>query len=247
VIGVDGFVLTLGLPPGYEEYLPPGPNSLITLRWVGRRGRYTAPGRFISAESDGRIVWHVEALGTVEVEQGRQVSRAPASGLVHLGPTEPTVGVVLRGRLMDISETGMRCQLAGGGVDPGQQVSVRLVLGEQLVAVRGTVVRMEPGAVEGSLEVAVAFAPDEAQAQVIRRYVLHRQVRDRAGGDRNHRGGERTDGDGGDDAGPPEGPPPGGNGTGGGPARSGQAGRGPSTLTNEVIRVAVRPPEDAGR
>ncbi|MBI1758548.1 MAG: PilZ domain-containing protein [Actinobacteria bacterium] len=182
VIGVDGMVLTLGLPPGFEEFLPPGPNAFITLRWVGRRGRFTAPGRFVAAESDGRAIWKVEALGTVEVEQGRQVSRAPANGLVHLGPAEPTVGVVLRGRLVDISEGGMRCQLAGGGVDPGQQVSVRLVLEERLLAVRGTVVRMEAGAVEGGVEVAVAFEPDEAQAQLIRRYVLHRQVRDRAVG-----------------------------------------------------------------
>lgn len=182
VIGVDGYLLTLGLPAGYEEYLPPGRNALITLRWAGRRGRYTAPGRFVSAEFEGRAIWVVEALGTVEVEQGRQVSRATAHGVVHLGPAEPTVGVVLRGRLVDISEGGMRCQLAGTGVDPGQEVTIRLMLDERLVAVRGTIVRMEPGVDENGVEVAVRFEPDEVQAQAIRRYVLHRQVQDRVSG-----------------------------------------------------------------
>jgi hypothetical protein len=179
-VEVDGFQLTVAATLLAGGVAPPAPGELLTLRWVGRRGRCAAPCRVRAVDPELFATWTVEAIGTVEIEQRRRFARSAADGRVHLGPDEPDVGVVLVGELIDIGEGGLRCRMTAGGVDPDQPVFLRLLLDNRLVTLRGTVLRLiDPGSA-GGIDVVVVFESDAAQAQAIRRYVLTRQLAERA-------------------------------------------------------------------
>jgi hypothetical protein len=162
---------------------PPNVGDPLTLRWVGRRGRCAAPCRVRAVDPRAFATWTLEAGGGVEIEQRRRFARAAGLGPVHLGPDEPEVGVILIGDLVDIGEGGLRCRLAGTGVDPEQPVFVRILLDDQLLMLHGTVLRLGPGGAASDTDTVVTFQPTPAQARQIRRYVLHRQALERARSD----------------------------------------------------------------
>lgn len=176
-----GFRVTVAATALAGGVVPPSLGDRLTLRWASRRGRCAAPCVVRGVHPELFATWTVEARGSVEIEQRRRFARAPGQGPVHLGPDEPDVGLVLVGDLVDISEGGVRCRVGAGGVDPEQPVFLRLLLDDRLVTLRGAVVRLIEHGPAGGLDVAVSFQADPAQAQVIRRYVLARQLAERAG------------------------------------------------------------------
>jgi hypothetical protein len=186
-IEADGLRLTVAATLLAGGVAPPRPGDHLTLRWAGRRGRCAAPCVVQAVHPKLFATWTVEAIGTVEIEQRRRFARAGGQGAVHLGPDEPDVGpdepdvgLVLAGELLDISEGGLRCRVSAGGVDPDQPIFIRLLLDGQVVTLQGTVVRLIAPTPDGRVDVAVAFSADAAQAQAIRRYVLARQLAERA-------------------------------------------------------------------
>jgi PilZ domain len=179
-VEVAGLTLTIAATMLAGGVAAPQPGDLLTLRWVGRRGRCAAPCLVRTVDPVLFATWTVEAVGTVEIEQRRRFARSAADGRVHIGPDEPDVGLVLVGELLDIGEGGLRCRVTTGGVDPQQPVFLRLLLDDRLVTLRGTVLRLlEPGPA-GDVDVVVTFESDAVQAQAIRRYVLARQLAERA-------------------------------------------------------------------
>lgn len=175
VVDVTGYRLTVAATRLAAAVVPPVPGDRIALRWAGRRGRYLAPCLVHSVHPVLFATWTVEAGGTVEIEQRRRFARSAADGPIHLGPAEPELGLVVLGQLLDIGEGGVRCRLAGAGIDPGQPVFLRLALDHEIVTVSGTVLRLGPVGPDGMLEVVVVFDAGSHQGIAIRRYVLHRQ------------------------------------------------------------------------
>lgn len=175
VVSADGYLLTVAATALAAGVAPPGPGDRIGLRWAGRRGRYLAPGLIRSVHPVQFATWTVQAGGTVEIEQRRRFVRAAAGGPVHLGPAEPDLGLVVLGQLLDIGEGGIRCRVAGTGIDPGQPVFVRIVLDDEIVSLSGAVLRLGRPGPDGMLEAVVTFEVDNRQGLAIRRYVLHRQ------------------------------------------------------------------------
>jgi hypothetical protein len=179
-VEATGLQLTLAATVLAGGVAPPRPGDQLTLRWAGQRGRCAAPCVVRSVHPQLFATWTVEAIGTVEIEQRRRFARAPGAGPVHLGPDEPDVGVVLVGQLVDIGEGGLRCRLSAGGLDPEQPVFLRLMLDDRLVTVRGSVLRLIGSGAPDGVDAVISFQADAAQARVIRRYVLQRQLADRA-------------------------------------------------------------------
>jgi PilZ domain len=159
---------------------PPVVGDSVTLRWAGRRGRCAAPCRVRAVDPRQFATWTLEAGGGVEIEQRRRFARAAGLGPIQLGPAEPEVGVILIGELIDIGEGGLRCRLAGTGVDPEQPVFVRILLDGRVMMLHGTVLRLGPGVAGSETDTVVTFQATATQARQIRRYVLHRQSADRA-------------------------------------------------------------------
>lgn len=172
VIRTEGALVTLSLP----QDSVPDQGTAVTLRWpAGERGRYVLIVN-VRTVDENRI--DVEPLGEIAVEQNRSFVRG--------GGGEP---VLLRqpgqddayGWIRDIGEQGIRAHFAGLEVQPGTEVKVLVELGNEIIELTARAVKVAqlrqqvpPGPL--SVELVAIFLPEEAQARVIRRYVLRQQM-----------------------------------------------------------------------
>ncbi|MDT5041950.1 MAG: hypothetical protein QOE51_2935 [Actinoplanes sp.] len=176
VIRAEGPLLTLSMPMAAV----PASGATITIRWpAGARGRY-ALAMTVRSVDENRI--DAEPTGPAQVEQNRNYVRG--------GGGEP---ILLRvpghedayGWIRDISEQGVRAHFGGLDASDGEKVTVLIELDNDIVELHAVVAkvaqlrqRVPPGPM--SVELVAIFLPDEAQARIIRRYVMRQQVLNRA-------------------------------------------------------------------
>ncbi|MGK5680924.1 hypothetical protein [Actinoplanes sp. URMC 104] len=157
--------------------VPPA-HSAVTLRWAAApRGRYEAAGSVASV--DGNRV-DVRLTGEPKIEQSRDFVRG--------GGGEPTVLLLpgrepAHGQVRDFSERSVRAQFTDVEVHPGDDVTLRIQIVDEVVefraravkvsAMRQQIPRRGPLIVE---LVAVFTDADEQQTRVIRRYIMHEQL-----------------------------------------------------------------------
>ncbi len=153
----------------------PPPAAAVTLRRpAGAGGRHALHGTVVTA--DGNRV-DVAATADSQVEQQRDFVRG-GEHVVLLRPGHPEA----LGWIRDISEQRVRAHFPDVDLHPGDEVRPRLRLAPDMVevdaaaakvaALRQTVPQRGPV----SVEVIAVLTVDEVQAQVIRRYVLRRQL-----------------------------------------------------------------------
>ncbi|GIH97599.1 PilZ domain-containing protein [Planobispora siamensis] len=173
----DGLVLKIAAPRGAGDIDVPELGTEVSLHWTGPRGLYTAPGTFTALERGRVSVWTVEAEGTVSYYSRRNAVRVAAGEpirLLDLGTGEE----VFHGRFIDISERGVRCQGAASGLFPEQSVLVKMALDNNLLVLEGNVLTVSAHDGHGVMAV-VVYDPPDAQAQVVRRYVMNAQIKAR--------------------------------------------------------------------
>lgn len=158
----------------------------LTVRWsAGRRGRYAAPAKLVETRHEQVSTWDVEITGPAEIEQNRRYVRGGGGELVRLRlaltPDDPP----LDGRVVDVSERSVRSRLRNPPFRTGDPVEVRMELDDEVIEVEGSVLRVIEQPEPHVADVVVLYEPEEAQATVIRRYVLRQQMlaRARAAGD----------------------------------------------------------------
>jgi hypothetical protein len=178
---VTGQRMTLTPPSSAAVCLAPG--DQVTLYWPAEgRGRYVVTGQV--AEMVGtRLV--VELGSEPRIEQLRQFVRGGGGEEIRMRKVG-TDGAGHAGEVCDISERSVRAQFAAVGIDDGEAVWLTFCLDADTVEVYGTVARVTveppeaPGSDEDRTELIVMLDTDEAQAQLIRRYVLRQQMLARA-------------------------------------------------------------------
>ncbi len=178
VVHADGTVITLSLA---VADVPPA-NSAVTLRWAAApRGRYTSAGNV--AAVDGNRV-DVRLSGEPEIEQTRDFVRGGGGEpIVLLLPSQAPA----EGHVRDLSEGAVRAQFTDVEVKSGDDITLRVQVGDEVVefparvvsvsSMRQQIPRRGPMLVE---LVAVFSGTDEHSAQVIRRYIMHEQLMARA-------------------------------------------------------------------
>jgi hypothetical protein len=154
--------------------------SVVTLRWpAGPRGRYSQNGTVLRVD-ENRI--EVTFLGEPEIEQLRNYVRGGGGEsilLVRAGEPQRI------GQVHDLSERSVRAHFSDVDLRPGEEMLLRLQLGEEVVefpaiAYRVAQIRQQVP-VRGPLvtEMVAIFEQDERQAKIIRRYVLRLQLQAR--------------------------------------------------------------------
>jgi hypothetical protein len=172
VVRTEGRLITLSMPLAAV----PAPGAAATLRWpAGIRGRYALIVNVVAVD-ENRI--DVEPAGTPQVEQFRHFVRG--------GGGEP---ILLRqegqedayGWIRDISEQGIRAHFAGLDLTENEEFAVLIELGRDIIELKAAAVKVAklrqqvpPGPM--SVELVAIFLPDERQASIIRRYVMHQQM-----------------------------------------------------------------------
>ncbi len=170
------FTLSLAL-----DDLPPA-DSEVTLRWAAApRGRYAIAGTV--AAIDGNRV-EVRYSGEPAIEQSRDYVRGGGGeAIVLLLPGQAAA----EGTIHDLSEGSVRAHFTDVEMQPGDEVTLRMQVGDEVVefparAVKVSSVRQQIP-VRGPLIVelvAVFTAADEHQARIIRRYIYSQQMKARS-------------------------------------------------------------------
>jgi hypothetical protein len=143
--------------------------------------------------AEGAVITLSLPLAAVPDEGAAVTLRWPAEqhrNYVRGGGGEP---VLLRragqedayGFIRDIGEQGVRAHFAGLDVQDGEELKLLVELGNDIVELKAVAVKVAtlrqqvpPGPT--SVELVAVFLPDETQARVIRRYVMHQQLLSRS-------------------------------------------------------------------
>ncbi|MEU8614189.1 hypothetical protein AB0C29_40000 [Actinoplanes sp. NPDC048791] len=172
VVHAEGKGLTLSAP----LVAVPVVGANVTLRWsAAPRGRYALTCAVL-AVAENRL--QVEARGEPLVEQQRHFVRGGGGEQVIMHRTGfPDAN----GWIRDISEHSMRAHFEDTNVRDGEDLQLRIELGSEIIDVGATASKVErlaqqvpPGPM--SVELVAIFDVTEAQARVIRRYVMRQQL-----------------------------------------------------------------------
>jgi hypothetical protein len=174
VVHADGTVITLSV--ALTDVPPAG--STVTVRWsAAPRGRYASSGDVLAVDGN-RVEVRVE--GEPAIEQDRNFVRGGGGEPVVLVPAGQEAAT---GFLHDISEQSIRAHFTDVEVLPGQEIRLRIQLGEEVVEFPATVTKVSsmrqqiPRRGPLSVELVAVFeSNDEQQARVIRRYVMRHQL-----------------------------------------------------------------------
>lgn len=179
--------LTLAAPLNLLVGEVPSPGAQLTLRWAaGNRGRYAQDARLVETTHAGGIgVWLVDLVGSAQIQQERRFVRGGGGERVQMWPAEDGVptGDPVAGAAVDFAEGSIRARFgttAPVGLIIGDEVGVGLVLDGDELTLHGRVHRTMIDPVDRHAEIVVIYAPEEAAARVIRRYVFRLQAQQRS-------------------------------------------------------------------
>ena len=158
---------------------PPETGSALEVRWTGQRGRYTAPARLVGIHRALVTCWTVELTGPVQLEQRRRFVRAGGGEPITVRPEEPADAPAVLGRIVDISEGGVRGWLGPGAFTADQPVLVTVGLEDEQLTIHGTILKAVEREGGKGLDVVVTFSLDEHTADQVRRYVMRAQLQAR--------------------------------------------------------------------
>ena len=174
---LDHDTVIVTAPPGARSAVLASGTRDVELSWLSPRGRYEQPCRLEPSGSQGGPAkyWRLRPLRRAILVQRRRYIRVRANIAVNLevgGETVPAATV-------DVSEGGFRVRMARRDIPDLQHTVVRTALGGAQVALPGYVVRTT-NVDQDQTEAVIAFQADGNDAEAVRRFVLHMQLRARA-------------------------------------------------------------------
>jgi hypothetical protein len=172
VIRTEGPLIILSMPLADV----PDRGSTVTLRWsAGARGRYVLIVNVVAID-ETRV--DVRPAGDPRVEQFRHFVRGGGGEAIrlHMDGHDDAFGWI-----RDISEQGVRAHFAGLDVQENDEFTVLIELGRDIIELKASAAKVAklrqqvpPGPM--SVELVALFRPDERQARIVRRYVMHQQL-----------------------------------------------------------------------
>lgn len=175
---IDGQMLTLSAPLETTDAEPPRPGQLLDVYWALTRARVTVPCRMVEAGAEAPFQWVVEAVGAPQQSNRREYVRGGGGGPVLLA-AEPEDETMV-GRLLDISEGGLRCWVPEAPpVGAGDQMVASVPLGRHEVELTGAVHTVRDAFDEPGQHMILTFQTGEREARVIRQHVFAWEIEER--------------------------------------------------------------------
>lgn len=173
---VDDDVLIVSMPLGANSALLASGSREVDVAWLSPRGRYEQHCRLEPGGTNRQ--WRLRPLEPAALIQRRRYVRVRAS----VDVTIDLAGQTITGSTIDVSEGGFRVRLPRCELPQLQHTVVRAALGGADVAISGYVVRSTDSDLDET-EAVIAFDAEGADAEAVRRFIMHRQLRARASRD----------------------------------------------------------------
>jgi c-di-GMP-binding flagellar brake protein YcgR len=174
---IDGQMLSLSAPLETTDTEPPRPGQLIDVYWAQLRARVIVPCRMVETGTEAPFRWIVEAVGAPQQSNRREYVRGGGGVPVRLA-SEPEATVV--GRLLDISEGGLRCWVPEApSIGAGDQLLASVPLGRHEVELTGAVHTVRDAYGEPGKHMILTFQTGERVARVIRQHVFAWEIEER--------------------------------------------------------------------
>ncbi len=171
--------LTVAAPIGQGDLEPPAPGSPMGLAWIKGPSRYVLPVQLRATTREPPPRWQVEISGTAERHNRRNFVRGGGGEPVRLSHADDDKDTPIAGHVVDISEGGIRCRVRECRYRLADPIRIRVVLDGQDVDAKGQVLAIRPSPTSEDVEVVMVYALSEAQARIVRRYILEWQVAER--------------------------------------------------------------------
>lgn len=167
--------LTVAAPFGVSSAELPKVGSSMELAWVAGDRRQAVDVRLVELGREQPPRWSLEAVGSIRLQTRRNYVRGGGGEWVEvmLG------GTTYRGKIIDVSEGGVRCRMLEDRFDRDDRVEVRLQLEPETISLSGTVLFVRRDPENATYDVIVTYETSELVGRAIRGYVLRREMEER--------------------------------------------------------------------
>jgi hypothetical protein len=172
---INGRVLTVGAPYGIRPTDIPKKGSSLEIAWVTEQRRHAVDMRLKNLSDEQPPRWDLEVIGSVRLQTRRNYVRGGGGEGIVVAKNQETV----TGKVVDISEGGVRLRVREDSFDQDERVEVQLALDNETLALPGTVLFVRRHPETDSFDVIITYQTDEALGRAIRGYVLRREMEER--------------------------------------------------------------------
>jgi hypothetical protein len=175
---LDRGAYMVGAPFGIAVEDLPEIGAIVELAWLYDDSRLTAPATLEGITREQPRLWQLRIAGDAKRQTRRTFVRGGGGEAVDLlsadGGTAPSSG-----RIIDLSEGGVRCRTRIGNFVRDQRVNVGLRLDTDVVQIAGRVLFVRRNVETADFDVVVQYETSETVGRLIRSYVLRRQMAER--------------------------------------------------------------------
>lgn len=173
---VDGETLSVAAPLETTDQDVPRPGQIVEVFWAQPRARIILPCRLVEV-ADAPYRWVLEPVAAPVISNRREFVRGGGGPPVELAGDEDQR---INGRLLDISEGGLRCFVSNPAkLKVGDKMQAWVSLGAGEVEVEGAVHTVREAAEEPGHHVILTFRTPEQVARVIRQHVYAWEIAER--------------------------------------------------------------------
>ena len=167
--------LTVAAPFGVGTADVPKVGASMELAWVAGDRRQAVDVKLVELSREQPPRWSLEAVGSTRLQTRRNYVRGGGGEWV-----EATLGgTTYQGKVIDLSEGGVRCRMLEDRFDRDDRVDLRVLLDETPITLNGTVLFVRRDPENATYDVIITYETSEAVGRAIRGYVLRREMEER--------------------------------------------------------------------
>jgi hypothetical protein len=171
VEGIDGRVYTVGAPLDFAAHAPKS-GTALEVEWIADERRQAVDMRLKAVTGGQPPLWNLEVASSVRTQSRRNFVRGGGGENADISRADHKV----TGRVMDLSEGGVRLRVTDDLFEGGEHVDVLLKLDGERLSVRGSVLFVRRQPETASFDLIVTYETPEAIGRAIRGYVLKREM-----------------------------------------------------------------------
>jgi hypothetical protein len=178
----DGAKLSLAAPLETTGDDLPRPGHRLDVYWALPRTRVILPCRLVEIGEDAPYRWVLEAVGQPKQSNRRRYVRGGGGGAVRLmaEADEEQDQEQVVGRLLDISEGGLRCWVPRSpGIGQGDPMQASVPLGKADLDISASVLSVREAWDEPGQHMILTFDTSEREARLIRQHVFSWEIAER--------------------------------------------------------------------